>query len=660
MKIAFKLGAGFTIVVLLLVVAGLTGIITLKNVNSGYKVGVGLDNRARATAAMILVDMLQARQSEKDFFLSRDMKYYESGRRYLDKALADAETLSRLAASQDVRSKLKEIKVATAGYKWSFVAVVEAYKSRGLSEEAGLLADFQRSANELQLFMQKNDVERYADGLLQMRSLLSDLIMNRGAKERSTGIYNALRLKIDFYTGQFQKSDVDPLLKGEILKRANAYAASLDEWFNGLPAAVPAALSRLRSSAHGFEAAVSENSIRDGEALYLTMRKDEKGYLLRRKLMYRDGLVGAARLLRENIRTSRINETDRNHLLILLAGYEAGFSALVQKDAEIARLEADMAQFSGQVMTLADDIAAMAAKTAELRTSEIEADAAGASRFVWLFSVVSVFIAVAFAYLFSRSIVRPISQTITMIESLEQGDLNARLQIERGDEVGRLAKALNAFAASFQMSMIAIAWSSNEREHAVADLLASEAKYRDLSNQFRTLLDGIPNALSLISPEMEVIWNNRMAEQLLQDVPLLGLVSPADCPGQDGRDTAECPVRNCFATGKDEEWIERKADGRIFEVRTFPIFDDNGGVASVIRWASDITEKARLREEALRSSRLASLGELAAGVAHEINNPVGMIMMNIRLLRDVYEDISPVLEERYRSVGSFPLGGGQL
>ena len=657
MKIAFKLGAGFTIVVLLLVAAGLTGIITLKNVNSGYKVDVGLDNRARATAAMILVDMLQARQSEKDFFLSRDLTYFESVRRYLDKALADAEILSHLVTNSDVRSKLKEIKVATAGYRGSFVALVEAYRLRGLTEETGLLADFQRSANELQQFMQKNDVERYADGLLQMRSLLSELILNKGAKERSVRIYNALRLKIDYYALQIKESDVDPQLKEEMLNRANVYSASLSEWFNGLPARVPGSLARLRSSAQAFEAAVSENSIRDGEALYLMMRKEEKDYLLRGDAKFRDGLVDAAHRLRENIRTSRLNEPDRARLITLLAGYESGFLALVRKDAEIAGLEADMARSSGQVMKLACEIAALAAKTAERRTAGIDAAAADASRFVWLISVVSVIIAFVFAYLFSRSLARPISQTIAMIESLEQGNLDARLRVERKDEIGRLAMAMNAFAATFQTSMIAIAWSNNERDRAEAELRASEAKYRGLSSQFQTLLDGIPNALSLISPAMEVIWNNCKAEQLLQGAPLLGLTSPDDYATRDGLAQAESPLRNCFITGREEEWAERKADGRIFEVRAFPIIDDNGGVTSVIRWASDITEKVRMREETLQSSRLASLGELAAGVAHEINNPVGMIMMNIRLLRDVYEDIKPVLDERYQADGSFSMGG---
>ena len=120
---------------------------------------------------------------------------------------------------------------------------------------------------------------------------------------------------------------------------------------------------------------------------------------------------------------------------------------------------------------------------------------------------------------------------------------------------------------------------------------------------------------------------------LLQGAPLLGLTSPDDYATRDGLAQAESPLRNCFITGREEEWAERKADGRIFEVRAFPIIDDNGGVTSVIRWASDITEKVRMREETLQSSRLASLGELAAGVAHEINNPMAVIRGNVELLQ---------------------------
>ncbi|MEJ2253383.1 MAG: PAS domain S-box protein [Nitrospirota bacterium] len=60
---------------------------------------------------------------------------------------------------------------------------------------------------------------------------------------------------------------------------------------------------------------------------------------------------------------------------------------------------------------------------------------------------------------------------------------------------------------------------------------------------------------------------------------------------------------------------------------------------------SDVTEKVRLQAEALRAAHLASLGELAAGVAHEINNPVNAIMNYAQLVLDEHggeKDVSDI------------------
>jgi polar amino acid transport system substrate-binding protein len=54
---------------------------------------------------------------------------------------------------------------------------------------------------------------------------------------------------------------------------------------------------------------------------------------------------------------------------------------------------------------------------------------------------------------------------------------------------------------------------------------------------------------------------------------------------------------------------------------------------------------------------MASLGILVAGVAHEINNPNGLILLNMPILREVYQDAEEVLEERFRTQGDFTLGG---
>jgi polar amino acid transport system substrate-binding protein len=80
--------------------------------------------------------------------------------------------------------------------------------------------------------------------------------------------------------------------------------------------------------------------------------------------------------------------------------------------------------------------------------------------------------------------------------------------------------------------------------------------------------------------------------------------------------------------------------------------------------AREVTERKRALEELRRhqdqlvqADKMASLGILVSGVAHEINNPNGLILLNLPILREVYADAEEILEERYREGGDFVLGG---
>lgn len=91
-------------------------------------------------------------------------------------------------------------------------------------------------------------------------------------------------------------------------------------------------------------------------------------------------------------------------------------------------------------------------------------------------------------------------------------------------------------------------------------------------------------------------------------------------------------VSETFATstnGKDEV----KNNGRIFEVFTFPMQETSGKFKRVLLMLNDVTHVRAMYRQALQDNKMTAIGQLAAGVAHEIRNPLGLIRNYCYLLK---------------------------
>ncbi|WP_088889135.1 hybrid sensor histidine kinase/response regulator [Leptolyngbya ohadii] len=169
----------------------------------------------------------------------------------------------------------------------------------------------------------------------------------------------------------------------------------------------------------------------------------------------------------------------------------------------------------------------------------------------------------------------------------------------------------------------------------------AERALRESEDQFRQLVENMPETvfwisdpdtsqLLYISPAYEQIWGRSCESLSSNPKEWLEAIHPRDqarVRGSYFEQTLVCTY--------DEEYRITRPDGSVRWIhdRGFPIRDDNGTPYRVIGIATDVTERKQLEAQFYRAQRLESLGTLASGIAHDLNNVFTPIIGIAQLLQ---------------------------
>jgi len=184
-----------------------------------------------------------------------------------------------------------------------------------------------------------------------------------------------------------------------------------------------------------------------------------------------------------------------------------------------------------------------------------------------------------------------------------------------------------------------------------------EEKIKHAAEEWRTTFDSITDLVSIHDKDNKIVRMNtafadafNMKPEDLIGKPCYEVVHGIKEPWPN------CPHKQTVETKKPARVEFFQPDlGIYLQVSTSPIFNKKGEVVASVHVASDITERKQMEEQLIMTDRLASVGELASGIAHELNNPLTSILGFSQLLMEenipdnVKEDLDIVYSEAQRA-----------
>jgi PAS domain S-box-containing protein len=169
---------------------------------------------------------------------------------------------------------------------------------------------------------------------------------------------------------------------------------------------------------------------------------------------------------------------------------------------------------------------------------------------------------------------------------------------------------------------------------------------------FQAVLDRLPDAIEIIDRDFNVLYLNAAAEKR----------TGRGIQAQKGEKCHQvfynrnepctfCPAKRTFEEGKPgyvllKDVKVRSTEPCFEELLSLPIKEDGGEVTWVVEIAKDVTREKEMEQQLIKSERLVSMGEMAASIAHEFNNPLGIIL---GFAQDLLTEVEPA-DSRYQSL----------
>ncbi len=258
------------------------------------------------------------------------------------------------------------------------------------------------------------------------------------------------------------------------------------------------------------------------------------------------------------------------------------------------------------------------------------------SLLVVLLAIVFVVLVTAILFWLKRVVYRPLSNIAVRLSAIADGDFTAQSAIPGDDVLGVLNDHIDKMSANLQ-------WHYDLLEEAVAErtlsLRQSQKQLLTEKAKLKLIFDNSPEAIVGLSGVGVVQFaNDRVTHELgikvneivgaqVRDFPDLARIVDGDVARRARDDVGASEIVSALESIQSPDGAER-----VFEVQA-RVISSKGEEPLLLVMFSDATIKKKVEANLQRHERLASIGQLAAGVAHEVGNPLSAISSVAQLMR---------------------------
>lgn len=243
--------------------------------------------------------------------------------------------------------------------------------------------------------------------------------------------------------------------------------------------------------------------------------------------------------------------------------------------------------------------------------------------------IVFFFLTCAAGVFISRRITKPILKLAEVAKAVGRGDLDRRISTSSDDEIGQLGGIFNDMIRKRKEEEAERKRLEGEREKLILELQDTLAKVSRSQKEWQYTFDSITDLISIHDNDYNIIKANKsMAANFgLHPREMIGRKCYEFYHGSDLPD-AGCSERARAEDGGPSAWeVHVPKTGRVFRLSTFPYYSPEGKeLIGSIYIARDITEEKEKEGRLAISEKLAALGHLASGVAHEVRNPLNALL----------------------------------